>query len=257
MTTKSKSRRERDAQLRLKAGGKIVNKRQSREKTALAWYELKNTHAASQRYIIDLGERMKQYVNVTVLAKIIKNGDKDRFDSLFNQIIEATKVTMVEFEALWNSHKDKKERCHSMKDVEAAMVIFGNYEKFDTDFFTTYQPLISELNLIFNKALRELLEAQDQANTTMASTAKAKMFEPVEGESNYDNNVQLVLPEEMTELSNGSEYTINHPGGTADIGTLQLTVPSSQGKTAVCNIDPVDLTGKATHAEVADKQTTN
>lgn len=257
MTVKSKSRRERDAQLRLKHG-KVVNKTLSREKTSLAWYELKRTHARTQQYIVDLAERTMQYANITVVSKIITNGDKERFDFLMGQIKQAAGIKATDFEELYNSHKDKTGRCTTMSDVEAAMVIFGNYEKFDTDFFTTFQPLISELNQIFNKALEQLLDAQDKLRVEMANDAKSKMLSPIADGSFYEDlpsTSMMPLPKPVEDLVDDSPvkargqtsvsapiddlaFVANHPGATTGlVDALQAT----GAKIAVLSIDPADL----------------
>jgi hypothetical protein len=178
MTSKSDSRRARDAKARAANGGKLPSARVQREKFTRCWYELKTVHARSQNYIEQLGIRMRQYMHGIVLLKIAKNGDKERFDALLLQIQELAPATATDFENLWAMHSDKKKLCLSMADFEKAMAIFDLYQAFDIDFFNTYQPIISELNQIFNKALGQLLEAKDKLAAETMEDAAAKMLDP-------------------------------------------------------------------------------
>lgn len=178
MTVKSKSRREKDAKARAANGGKTVTGRMNREKTSRAWYELKMVHCRSQAYIEQLAHRMTQYQNPLVLAKIVKNNQADRFNFLQTQMQQAAGPVAIEFNELWDSHKDIKKLCLSITELDQAMTIFNRYQQFDMDFFNKFQPIITELNEIFNTALKQLLDSQAKIQEDIANDARAKMLDP-------------------------------------------------------------------------------
>ncbi|HEX9137148.1 MAG TPA: hypothetical protein VF905_09425, partial [Nitrospirota bacterium] len=177
MTRKSSNRRAKDAAAQQAAGGKPQSARVIREKTTRAWYELKIVHSRTQSYIEELAKRMIQYAHPVVLLKIAKNGDTERFNELQKLIQEKAVVTGADFASLWDLHKDKNKLCLSVTELEQAYRIFDMYQAFDTDFFTTYQPIIEELNAIFNKALKQLLDAKDDLAKTTTEQAQAKMVD--------------------------------------------------------------------------------
>lgn len=177
MTRKSMSRRAKDAAAHEAAGGKKQSARVVREKTTRAWFELKIVHGRTQQYIEQLASRMVQYAHPIVLLKISKNGDTARFNELQKLMQEKAVVTGADFESLWNLHKDKNKLCLSVKELEEAYRIFDMYQAFDTDFFTTYQPIIEELNTIFNKALKQLLDAKDELAKNTIADAQAKLVD--------------------------------------------------------------------------------
>jgi hypothetical protein len=174
MARKSASRRAKDAAA-AQASGKVVKPSVVREKTTRAWYELKIVHSRTQSYIEQLAQRMIQYAHPVVLLKIAKNGDTDRFNELLKLLQEKAIVTGADFESLWNLHKDKKKLCLSVKELEEAHRVFDLYQAFDTDFFTTYSGIITDLNEIFNKALKQLLDAKDELAQETIESAQAKM----------------------------------------------------------------------------------
>jgi hypothetical protein len=257
MTAKSDSRRARDAKARAAAGGKLPSARVQREKFTRCWYELKTVHARSQNYIEQLGNRMRQYMHGLVLLKIAKNGDKERFDALLVQIQELAPATAAEFQSLWEMHGDKKKLCLSMTEFEQAMAIFDKYQAFDIDFFNTYQPIISELNQIFNKALGQLLEAKDKLAAETMEDAAAKLLDPtVVSDVNY-SQVPDNLPTsidglaEPAKVARGENTTMVHidelafanvPG--ADVG---------RGLTEAVNYDDSNLHTTSNAIEEADK----
>lgn len=178
MTKKTTSRRERDAQKRIANGGKLPNARVNRETVSRAWYDLKATHARTQQYIAQLADRMYQYNNLQVLAQVAKNGEEDRFNHLINVMIPQHAETVgTDLQQLWDMHKDRKGRCITIDDVELAMSIANGYEKFDVDFFRTFQPIITELNAIFNKALKQLLDEKAELDAKMIKEVQTKAID--------------------------------------------------------------------------------
>lgn len=162
MTVKSAGRRQRDAERRAALGITDKNKRFDREKTSRCWYELKAVHTRSQGNIEKLAILFGQYRHKVVLMKIAKNGDKEAFDALQAQIPPLAEKLAADFQALWDSHADKKKLCLSYAELSEAFRIFEAYQAFDIDLFNTFQPIISGLNQIYNKALKQLLDAQDE-----------------------------------------------------------------------------------------------
>lgn len=172
MTRKSASRRDADRKRAEQNGGKKVVARVNREKSSRAWYELNIVHARSQAYIQRLAEHMRKYVNPPVHLKIASNGDAPAWKELNASLNTNSEAFAKRFADLYDSHKDKKKLCLSLVELEQAMAIHNEYEKFDTDFFTTFQPIISGMNEIFNKALKQLLDAQDELAKKMAEAGQ-------------------------------------------------------------------------------------
>ncbi len=186
MTRKSASRRAADAARAKASGGKLPSARVVREKSTRAWYELKTIHARSQAYIQQLAERVQQYMNPIVIMKIDKNGDKARFDELLKDLTTNAMKTGVEFAALWDMHKDKKKLCLSAIELEQAMRVGEMYQAFDTDFYLTFSPIINELNAIFNKALKMLLDAKEELEKNQAGQTEKDLIDPtVVSDVNY------------------------------------------------------------------------
>jgi hypothetical protein len=238
MTRKSQSRRAKDAAAQEANGGKKNTAKIQREKTTRCWYELKTVHARTQSYIEQLAHRMIQYAHPVVLLKIAKNGDTARFQELQKLLQEKAAHTAADFASLWDLHKDKNKLCLSLKELEQAYRIFDMYQAFDTDFFSTYQPIIEELNAIFNKALKQLLDAKDELAKTTIADAQAKMVD-----------VNVVSDVEFTEVKKEEEL----PATIAD-----LIVPAevaeniaARGQTNVAS--PVD---ELAAEEVADTAAT-
>lgn len=158
MTAKSNARRQRDRQALEKSG---VKKKQSfnREKSSRCWYELKEVHMRSARNFEKTARLFGQYNNPAVLAQIARNGDDARFQDL--QLLVQSKVPALtkDFQDLYDQHKDKKKLCLSYNELQEAFKIFEAYQAFDTDFFLAIEPIVNELNSLFNKALGQLLEA--------------------------------------------------------------------------------------------------
>lgn len=161
MTKKSVGRRNRDAQRRADAGLSSKGKAFDREKTSRCWYQLKEVHARSQKSIDKLAALISQYRHKVVLMKIAKNGEEPRFNELMAQIPPHVETMARDFQELWDSHADKKKLCLSYDELMQAFKIFEAYQAFDIDIFNNFQPIIGELNDIYNRALKELMEAQD------------------------------------------------------------------------------------------------
>lgn len=168
MTKKSASRRNRDTERRAALG--ITGKKQGfdREKSSRCWYELKAVHTRSQGHIEKLARLISQYRHKIVLMKIAKNGDQERFNELQASIPPLAGKLQKDFEQLWQSHADKKKLCLSYAELAEAFRIFEAYQAFDIDLFNTFQPIIGEMNQIYNKALKQLLDAQDALVLEMA-----------------------------------------------------------------------------------------
>lgn len=263
MTKKTASRRERDAQKRQVNGGKLPSARTDRERVSRAWYDLKGMHGESQKYIHQLAERMTQYMNLPVLAQIKKNGDDARFNELQNvELKKHTDVAMKEFAALWDSHKDRKGRCVTLSDMELAVNIAGNYEKFNADFFLAFQPIISEMNKIFNKALKQLLDAQDQATSEKLADAQVKAIDFNSPEPIYNEIPDRITGEAITDLdvpadvedkikARGELRSMVHIDDAAFIDPAKTGVLASLNQTDDAAFGALQMTGKVTHAEVA------
>lgn len=210
MTRKSASRRAADAERAKANGGKLPSARVVREKTTRAWYELKTIHARSQAYIQQLAERVQQYMNPIVIMKVDKNGDKARFNELLVQLNTQAKKTGVEFEALWDMHKDKKKLCLSTAELEQAMRVGEMYQAFDTDFYLTFSPIINELNAIFNKALKMLLDAKEELEKNQNSQAEKDLIDPtVISDTPYEEikTEDIPLPVSQNALAVPAELT--------------------------------------------------
>jgi hypothetical protein len=202
MTKKSQSRRNKDATLNAQMGISGKAPKMNREKSSRCWYELKTVHMRSAGYLGRAAELMQQYGNPVVLVKIAKNGDGARFNELQMSIPTLMQRVGEQFEALWDSHKDKKKLCLSYTELQDAFRIFEAYQVFDTDFFTTFQPIISELNDIFNKALNQLLEAQEELSAKMANGDYNAATDPTVVTDVEVNEVKLPTPAmDMEELT--------------------------------------------------------
>lgn len=193
MTTKSQSRRDRDAKNRKELG---ITGSQSfnRSKSARAWYDLKMAHARTNEYIVKLANNMLKYANVPVFKRISEKGLAQEFMALQKQIIAKQPAFVARLTALWDSHKDKKKLCLSITELEAAMNIMHGYETFDTEFYFEFSPIVSKMNEIFNGVLDELIAEQ---NAAAADTARSAIETVNKG---VTENVQL-LPEKMEDLS--------------------------------------------------------
>ena len=249
MTKKTTSRRDRDAKARQLNGGKIPSARVDRERISRAWYDLKGMHANTQKYIAQLAERMKRYANLPVLAQIAKNGESERFTFLTEVAIPQHAATVgVDLQNLWDSHKDRKGRCTTIAEVELAMSIGNSYEKFDTDFFIIFQPIISELNVMFNKALKQLLDEQDEAAGVKIKEAQVKAI---------DVNAPMAQYEEIPDTIQASPVeSLDAPA------EIENKIKARGMNPAIIQVDDaafgtLQLTGKATHAEVAAEPTSN
>lgn len=202
MTRKSQSRRAKDAAAMQANGGKMPNARLTREKSARCWFELKTVHGRTVGYVNGLARRMMQYANPVVLMKIAKNGDQERWE-LQNKLLQERAATAgTDLEELWNSHADKKHLCRSTTELGEALKIFEAYQTFDTDFYLTFSPIIKEMNEIFNKALGQLLEAQDELAKKAMETAQAKLLDPtVVSDVNYEEvPASAALPTAVEDL---------------------------------------------------------
>lgn len=201
MTRKSQSRRAKDAATLQANGGKMPNARLQREKSSRCWYELKNVHARTVGYVNGLAQRMMQYANPLVMMKIAKNGDQERWE-LQNKILQERAATAgTDLEELWNSHKDKKHLCRSSVELAEALRIFEAYQTFDTDFYLTFSPIVKEMNEIFNKALQQLLDAQDELAKKAVEEAQVKLTDPsVVSDVNYAEVPATVTGAKVTDL---------------------------------------------------------
>lgn len=275
MTKKTTSRRDRDAKLRQANGGKLKSARVDRERISRAWYDLKAMHANSQQYMAQLATRMQQYLNLPVLAQIQKNGDDVRFNELQNvDLKKAVAVAMKEFSELWDMHKDRKGRCVTLEDMELAANVGNGYEKFNTDFFLAFKPIIAEMNVIFNKALKQLLDAQDQkvANQLQEAQAKAidvnvitdvEVIDPnsptpqyeeptgeITGEAIADLDVPESIQEKMdaalNEVDKGVEVATTKARGQTSVALQVDDAPYQPAD----GVGTLQFTGKVTHAEV-------
>jgi len=128
------------------------------DNAARCWFELKNVHKRSSKYLFDTASLFSQYSHPVVLKKIAKNGDDVKFNNLQLQVRSELKPLTVKFSELWNRHKDKNRLCHNYTELAEAFALFEEYQKFDMQCFDTFHPIVTELNVIFNKALKELLE---------------------------------------------------------------------------------------------------
>jgi hypothetical protein len=144
------------------------NKKFDREKTSRCWYQLKEVHMRSQRSIEKLAELIAQYSHPVVLMKIAKNGDQAEFEAIQAKIPPAVETMAKEFQELWDSHGHKRSLCLSYPELMQAFKIFEAYQAFDIDLFNVFQPIIAEANVIYNKALKQLLDAQDELSIKMA-----------------------------------------------------------------------------------------
>lgn len=159
MTKKSDSRLARDAKRREQLG--ITPKvRIDREKNSRSWYELKMTHKKSQDYIERTAKLFGQYNNAKVILQIVRNGKQDRWNELQKLVQEKMEVFGPRFKALWDSHKDKRKLCLSFTELTQAFQIFEAYQVFNMDFYNEFEPIIAELNEIFNEALKQLLDGE-------------------------------------------------------------------------------------------------
>ncbi|BCM95241.1 hypothetical protein [Burkholderia phage FLC6] len=173
MTQKSASRRQKDAERRAAAGMTSGKKSFDREKTSRCWYQLKEVHQRSQKNINKLAELFAQYNHPVVLMKVAKNGEKEAFDAEIAKIQPLVAEMAKEFQALWDSHGHIRKLCLSYEELSKAYRIFEAYQAFDIDLFNKFQPIIGALNLIYNKALKELLEAQDALTVEQIEAARA------------------------------------------------------------------------------------
>lgn len=198
MTQKSASRRQRDANRRAEMGITSGKKTFDREKTSRCWYQLKEVHGRSQRSIEKLAELIAQYNHPVVLMKIAKNGDEAAFNAVQAKIPPAVAEMAKVFQELWDSHADKKKLCLSFEELQQAFRIFEAYQTFDIDLFNTFQPIIGELNVIYNKALGQLLEAQDELKLKMATEGGLPVSDVVLNEGDVPAQAQEVeAPKEL------------------------------------------------------------
>ena len=243
MTKKSASRRNRDAQAFQAAGGKAPTPRVQRETSARVWFELKNIHKRSAAYITATAEQIAKYSNPVVLAKIAKNGKMDRFKELNLQLQQKLAVTFASFEALWNSHKDRKYICKTAADLQVAYAIIEQYQAFDIDFYTTYSELISEMNGTFNEALRQLLNA--------AAALQGQPTEEQDVSVVTDVVVKEPLPAEAVDVAKPTTGEVPPvPDNHVDPEVVKAVVENgSIGRGLTTSIQHLDDAGTATDAQ--------
>jgi hypothetical protein len=107
-------------------------------------------------------------------------------------------------------HKDKKKLCLSAIELEQAMRIGEMYQAFDTDFYLTFSPIINELNAIFNKALKILLDAKEELEKNQAGQTEKDLIDPtVVSDVNYAEvkAEDIPLPETQNSLVKPVELT--------------------------------------------------
>ena len=172
MSTKSQSRRQRDAAQEQAVPG--IRKVLDRKKSAQCWFELKVVHMRSQDYMTKVAGLFAKYRNPVVLAKIVRNGDFDKWQELHGQLPPIVERMSADFSKIWDMHKDKRKLCLSSEELTQAYRIFDLYQAFDMEFFELVSPIISGLNEIFNKALKMLLDAQEKLRVEMQEQAKAE-----------------------------------------------------------------------------------
>lgn len=167
MAKKSNDRKARDRAARAKAGGRVLNASQNRAVTSRSWYELKQTHERSGHNLARVAGLLAQHSDQLVLMKMADNGDRPRFDELHAQVQTLMVEIGVEYVAMWDAHKDRKGPCTTMHDLEIAVSMFERYERFDISLIEKFQPIVAEINTMYNKAMNELHDIQVQvANGT-------------------------------------------------------------------------------------------
>jgi len=245
MALKSAGRRQRDAERRAALGITGKKKTFDREKSSRCWYQLKEVHMRSQKNILKLAELFAQYNHPVVLAKIAKNGEEAQFIELQAKIQPATENIGKDFEALWASHGDKRKLCLSYEELQQAFRIFEAYQAFDIDLFNTFQPIIAGLNAIYNKALKQLLDTQDELVKRAAEglplttdvvfeegdmPAMAQEVEaPVEGLGEIAEGEEVLS---VPDIIDGGKTVINSQPSNIQLGTVDSAVAEQ------VNIDP-------------------
>ena len=162
MTKKSKTRLLADQAAREAAGGRVKNLTQSRTITSSAWHGLKQTHKRSSDHLVKLAGLVSQYVDPVVLMKVSDNGDKDRFNQLHLDVQEQMKGVGKEFSDLYDEHKDRNGACTTATEMQLAISLAERYQRFDVSLMEKFQPIISDMNEIYNRAMRQLEEIRQQ-----------------------------------------------------------------------------------------------
>lgn len=186
MTKKTDNRIAKDKQ-RLKDAGKdrLNNATKNRQVTSRSWYELKQVHIRSAQYMARMGEHLRKYLNPQVLAKIADNGREAEWNGLQKAIPAMMAPFAEQFEALLKRHEHKRNACTTLADMEAAYQLFEDYQKFDMDYYSVFQPHITTMNEIFNEALTQLLSGEAiDANTKSLPAAGAELEAPEQQTTN-------------------------------------------------------------------------
>lgn len=189
MASKSDARIARD-KARLKAAGKprLNNATKNRQVTSRSWYELKQVHIRSARYMARMGDFLRKYLNPQVLMKITDNGRQKEFDDLQRSIPVLMAPFAAEFEAMLKQHEHKRSACTTLEDMELAYRLFEDYQKFDMDYYTVFQPLTTKMNEIFNEALSQLLAGEAVDAKTKSLPTAAEEFAAPEGAKPQEPN---------------------------------------------------------------------
>lgn len=174
MSTKSAARREKD-KARLEQMGKKRNTgaNHQREVTARSWFELKAVHRRTSDYIMNTAVQLAKYSHPTVTLKIADNNDDAEFNAKASSIPVMIAPLQKDLAALWARHEHKKGRCIGMADIEEAFKLFEAYEALGVEFYSLVEPVITRLNEIYNKALKQLLNGDPTDKNTVAAAAAA------------------------------------------------------------------------------------
>lgn len=164
MAKKSIARRNSDAALAQKLGGRVPNATKSRENVARAWFQLNIIYNDSRAYLAKIGGHLLHYVtHPEVIMKMDKNNTIGEFNQGCKEIGTIANELGAQLEAIHVRHADRTGLCKTLDDVNEARLLFEAYDGFKMDVYAKAQPIITELNRVYNAAVKQLVEGREKA----------------------------------------------------------------------------------------------
>lgn len=158
MTKKSQLRRNSDAALAKQLGRRAPSATKTREAIARAWFQLNITYNESRNYLAKIGGHLLHYVSAPeVIMKIDQMGNLAEFNSNCKEIGTVANALGLKLAELHSRHVNRKGLCKSLEDVNEARLLIEAYDAFKMEVYSVSQPIIAELNRIYNNAVKAIM----------------------------------------------------------------------------------------------------
>lgn len=159
MTKKSQLRRNSDAALAKKLGGRVPNATKSRENVARAWFQLNIVYNDSRTYLAKLGGHLLGYVaKPEVLMKMNQTNTITEFNAGCKELGVIANELGASLATLHARHVDRKGLCKTLEEVNEARLLFEAYDNFKMEVYSKAQPIITDLNRLFTDAVKAIMD---------------------------------------------------------------------------------------------------